>query len=388
MTIDRQTLTAVILLIITFVASLRINGELNRIPTYALLLLLLPNLYTTRVKFGVIVGYFTFLMLTLLHLIWLDGSGRIPFSISRVINDYVLYCGLLGVYITFFSSLTWDSLEKPAILFFKLLTLTGLAFWLFAIATGSSFGVDISHTTPRLQSMVTEPSNTAHFLPGLFIYCFLQRSWRWAFICAMAIVCTFSPTVYLTLTVTIAALWTLAARPLRLLLVVSLFAVAATLIFVNYETLVVALSDAGQAGQAVARILEGFSFIISDGQMGANSRAELIFAGVSFMDTYSLWWSGAGFGTSAYIGDAFNNGLLFDSNTWASLMIWFGVFAVPVWLFVQYMAVQQREKSFMYIFLVSLCVSNTLNAGGIWLQMFFVTLLYLKFNNKLSTRTS
>jgi hypothetical protein len=64
------------------------------------------------------------------------------------------------------------------------------------------------------------------------------------------------------------------------------------------------------------------------------------------------------------------------------------VFAVPVWLFVQYMAVQQQEKSFLYILLVSVCVSNTLNGGGIWLQMFFVTLLYLKFKNKLSARTS
>lgn len=386
--LDLPTITAVVLLSLTFVASFRINGQLYRIPTPALLFLLVPNLLAMRLKVGEIMAYLAFVLLTILHLMWLDGTGRIPFSISDVLKDYTLYAGLIGLYIVFFSTLTWGELEKPAVVFFKSLTLIGLGFWVVAMVAGSSFGVDVSHQIPRLQSLVTEPSNASHFLPGLLIYSLWQRWWGWSAICAVALLCTFSPTVYLTLIVSVALLWSLTARPFILLIVASLCTTAVTLIFTNYTVLIAALSEAGQLGQAAARILEGISFIASDGRAGANSRAELIFAGVEFMDTYSLWWTGTGFGTSAYIGDAFNDGLLFDSNTWSSLVIWFGVLSVPAWLYIQYLAVRKREKSFMYVLLISVCVSNTLNGGGIWLQMFFATLLYLKFKQKLSERKS
>lgn len=385
--LDLQTTTALVLLSITFVASLRVDGELNRIPTPVLLLFLLPNLLAIRFVFGTIVTYLAFVAVTILHLVWLDASGRIPFSVSNVLKDYALYVSLIAVYIAFFSNLTWASLEKPAIHFFKSLTLIGLGFWFVSIGSGTSFGVDTSYPIPRLQSLVTEPSNTSHFLPGLLIYSLCQRWWGWSVTCAVAILCTFSPTVYLTLILAAVLLWSLTARRVHLLIVLALCTTAATLIVTHYELLVAALSEAGQLGQAAARILEGFRFIASDGQVGANSRADLIFHGVDFMNAYNLWWTGAGFGTSAYIGDAFNDGLLFDSNTWSSLVIWFGVLAVPIWLFVQCLAVRKQETSFMYILLVSLCVSNTLNGGGVWLQMFFATLIYLKLNRNLRAST-
>ena len=383
-TIDLQAIGAVVLLCLTFVVALRLDGRLYRIPTPALLLLLVPSLLVAKLKVGAAVAYFGFVALTLLHLVWLDGVGRIPFPGSEVLRDFFLYIGLIGLYVLVFSNLTWAALEKPAVAFFKVLTLIGLAFWVAAMATGSSYGVDDSYPTPRLQSLMTEPSNISHFLPAFFIYCFRQRWWAWAAICAVAILSTFSPTVYLTLIMTAALLWLLNAQPLRLLVLLSTSVATLALIVVNYATLVSTLGEAGQLGQSAARVLEGFSFIASDGQAGANSRAELIFGGADFMSTYSLWWSGAGFGTSAYIGEVFNDGLLFDSNTWSSLIMWFGVLAIPVWLFVQYFAVRKRDESFLYVLLVSLCVSNTLNSGGVWLQIFFATLICLKFKRDLS----
>lgn len=384
----QQTITAIVLLCLTFVVSLRVNGQLNRIPTPMLLFLLIPNFFILRLKISTVVAYLVFVILTMLHLVWLDGSGRIPFSILDVLKDYTLYIGLIGLYIMFFSTLTWDILDKPAIVFFKALTLIGLGLWMVAMVVGSSFGVDVTYPIPRLQSLVTEPSNTSHFLPALLIYSLWQRLWGWSAICVLAILCTFSPTVYLTFIVTITLLWLLNARPLSILVVVSLGTVAVILIFSNYVELIAAFNESGQLGMAAARILEGINFITSDGQAGANSRAGLIFAWVDFMGTHSLWWSGTGFGTSAYIGNTFNNGLLFDSNTWASLVTWFGVLVAPVWLLVQYLAVRNPERSFLYILLVSVCVSNTLNAGGVWFQMFFATLMYLKFKQKFSESIS
>jgi hypothetical protein len=383
--LDLQVVRAFVLLCLTFVVSIRVNGSLHRIPTQTVLILLVPTLLTLRLKARAVVSYFAFAALTILHLIWLDCSDRLPFSISDVLKDYMQYIALLGLYITFFSKLTWQALEGPAVVFFKSQTLIGLALWVLAVGTGGSYGVDISYAIPRLQSLVTEPSNISHFLPAFLIFCFRQRWWRWSGICAGAILCTFSPTVYLTLLATGALLWMLTARPLSVLGTVLFSLVAVTLILDNYATLLATLSEAGQLGQAAARVLEGFTFIASDGEIGANSRAELIFSGIEFMNTYNLWWSGAGFGTSAYIGDVYNDGLLFDSNTWSSLVIWFGALAVPVWLFAQYLSVRKRDKSFMYILLVSMCVSNTLNAGGVWIQMFFATLIYLKLKRDLST---
>lgn len=313
---------------------------------------------------------------------YLNTSGRIPFSIRDIFQDYILTILLIGIYIVFFSSLSCKIFEKTAIVIFKLLILTGLCFWFSSIFTGSSVGVDVSFSIPRLQCLVTEPSNIAHFLPGFLIFCWIQRWWYWCVICLTAILCTFSPTVYLTMALTILLLTLLRARPLIQLIVSMAGAIIVVLIIRSYNNLILDLSEAGQLGQAVARILEGFNFLATGGQSGANSRASLIFAGLDFLNTHKLLWTGAGFASSAFIGYAFNDGLLFDLNIWSSFLLWFGIVTIPIVSFLLYIVIRKPEKTLIYSLLVSQCVSNSLNAGGIWFQLFFATLICLRLQQK------
>ena len=102
-----------------------------------------------------------------------------------------------------------------------------------------------------------------------------------------------------------------------------------------------------------------------------------------FLSEYRLWWTGAGFGTSNYIGNEFNNAVLFDSNSLFSVILWFGLLASPLYFLVQFLALRRPEDSFKYILLVSLCVSNMINAGGVWTQMFFISILIFKIKHNL-----
>lgn len=53
----------------------------------------------------------------------------------------------------------------------------------------------------------------------------------------------------------------------------------------------------------------------------------------------------------------------------------FGLLAIPLFVAIQYLAVRRPLNGFLYVLLVSLCISNAMNAGGVWVQMFFAAML-------------
>jgi hypothetical protein len=367
-----------ILLLISYITAVRINGELVRLPTP---LFLFFSLFLIKFNVKIIIWILIFSGFSTLHAIMLLLGGVNVVEAEYIARDLALYISLVILYSLFFWSINFDDYEEVIINFFKLYLVISLIFWISSYLTGVYIAVDNSHSIPRAQGLLTEPSNLAHFVPALIIYFWIKSNYKWVLMAGLVILLSFSPTVYITLgcTLLLMALLTINVGKIKCLitLIVILFG-----LYINWDSVAPHVVSLGQIGKVIARIIEGFIFILEGGAMGANSRASLVFDGIEFMSDKGLWWSGTGFGSSNAVAVKFNDGMLFDANNWSSFVLWFGLPGLGFLLVIHsILLIELRNRAlqlkltFTDYLLTSMIISNTVNGGGVWVQMMFFTLI-------------
>jgi hypothetical protein len=362
---------------LTFIVAIRVDGVVVRLPTVVLLILLFFIKFTVPFRAGFIFTAFIFYTLIQYLLFEITGSGL--FSIDSVARDYVLYLCVSILYIAMVHRMEWGPLSCFAHVFFKKLVVIAMALWLISFFGVFYVGVDNSHSPPRASGLMTEPANLSHFLPAFVVYSYVVKNFRWLVTSLCLLVLTFSPTVFGVFLGTILIFIFVHSKKARLFITISLLSLIAFLFAVDYAALSGYFASKGLFGLVVNRILDGIQNIITLGEAGHNSRAALYFAGIEFLKEHRLIYTGTGFASSVVIAEKFNDGMLFDSTTLFTIFMWFGIFSLPVYLYVQWLVIRNLSHDFLSILLMSLCVSNIITGGGVWIQMFFWSLLWLRF---------
>lgn len=388
--LNKENVAVFCLMMVTFVTAVRVSDELIRLPTFALLLFafLIINFNTASILSSTF-----FIAAALIHYILIHVFNYNKIAFENTFPYFILYTLQTLIYSLCFWTIKYDMHIELVLNFFKIYIVISIALWIFSIVTSINIGVEATYLIPRAQGLVTEPSNLAHFLPALILYFWRKSNIRWIVAALTLAVLSFSPTVFLTVAIC-ALLITTLAEPTRIIFITLLMACAYLIIDANWAYLESILISLGQFGQLILRIYEGIQFVTGGGQVGANSRAALIFAGADFMNDHNLWWIGTGFGTSGPIGDVYNEGLLFDANNWASFILWFGlpslIILIPLHAIV-FLNIRLRFKlqklNFIDYLLLTLVVSNTINGGGVWVQQFFFCLLLTRiFERRLMSK--
>lgn len=375
-----QKLIVYALLCMTYFVALRISGDIYRVPSYMLIMPLLIIGVYKRVDKVFLVRFFCFFVLAFMHLMYVHLSSALKINISDLLVDFLKYTGLLGVYIFIFSSLSANAFNNYAPEFFKNLILVSIALWVFSILSGFGIGVDTSHDTWRLQGFATEPSNISHFIPAFIIYSLYNRMRIWLAISLTCAILTLSPTVYASIIITFLIVRFKDFGKSKSFIVFT-FLLGLVFLFVNSEAITYStLSGLGPIGESIIKLIEGLKFAIALGEEGSNSRGVLLLSGYDFMVNHNLLYSGVGFGSSNLVAENYshvNNGDLFDSTLWASFVLWFGIFALVVYMYSSVVIINNVNYDFQSLLLVNLLVSNSINGGGVWYQaLFFMMLFY------------
>lgn len=377
-----QKLIVYALLCMTYFVALRISGDIYRMPSYMLIMpLLIIGFYKCFDKV-LLVRLFCFFVLAFMHLMYVHLSSALKINISDLLVDFMKYTGLLGVYAFIFSSLSINAFNNYAPRFFKSLILISIALWVFSILSGFGIGVDTSHDTWRLQGVATEPSNISHFIPAFIIYSQYNKMWIWLAISLICAILTLSPTVYVSVILTFIFVKFKNFGKSKSFIVFTLFLGLIFLFFKSEAITYSTLSGLGPIGESIIKLIEGLKFAIALGEEGSNSRGVLLLSGYEFMENNNLLYSGVGFGSSNLVAENYshiNNGDLFDSTLWASFVLWFGIFALVIYVYISVVLINKLNYGFQNLLLVNLLVSNSINGGGVWYQVLFFMMLYYDF---------
>ncbi|WP_333845697.1 hypothetical protein [Limnohabitans sp.] len=378
----RERFLIIILLIITFVSALRVDGELIRIPTAALLIF---TLFYFKYNLTIIITALGFATFCIIHTVFLVFSGQNIIDERLFLADLSMYIAQLIFYSLVFWSLDYDKNEFIILNFFKIYLLFTIAIWISSYISGFNIAVDTSYSTPRAQGLVTEPSNLSHFLPALIIYFFKSFDVKWLFVALLTMILTFSPTVYLSLIFTMILIGILSINIRSVLYFILPIIFIILIVVFNWGIILTSIADFGQFGEMFVRIIEGFNFIFSGGSTGANSRGVLIYDGMDFMSINGLWWIGTGFGSSNAVAIMFNDGMLYDANNWFSFILWFGLPGFVFLLLLHFaLLVELRDRfsksnlTFIDFLLSGMIISNTINGGGVWIQHIFFALIVFR----------
>jgi len=371
-------------MVVSYLTAIRINGDLTRLPTPFLLIIAI-SLFCLNLKANLYA--MGFVSIAILHAVALLVSGQNIIEDDILFKDLALYSAQLLVYSFCFWSLNYDDAQDLIIKFFKIYVTISIILWIGSYLSGIYLAVEPSYSIPRAQGFVTEPSNLAHFLPALIIYFWKSSKFKWAIISTSLMFLAFSPTVYIAFIFSLAILNVLVlSRKSAVYMLAMVFAIY--IFFLYWDFIATYMVNLGQIGEVVVRIVDGFTFIFENGATGANSRATLLFDGIEFMNENKLWWTGTGFGSSDAVAVKFNEGMLFDSNNWFSFVLWFGLpsliflllIHVALFLKLRRRAIDSKLNLIDYL-LVTMVISNTVNAGGVWVQQLFFVLIAFRLLN-------
>ena len=378
--LKQSTCFMFIYLCMTFVVAVRLDGVVVRLPST---LLVIPLFFTTKIIFPRRAGFIfiVFIAFTLAHYLIIEATGIGMFSFKYVLKDYILYVGVFGIYLFLVHPLNWSDTNNFAHKFFKVIVVISLGLYLLSMLGGIDIGIDNSHTPVRVSGVMTEPANLAHFLPAFVVYSFCRRHWIWLCASFTLLILTFSPTVLGTLTGTILLFYLIKYPKIRVVFLVLFLIFVIYLFFADYASYRNYLSDKGLVGFVGIRIVDGIQYIVTGGELGYNSRALLYFDGIDIIKKHGLLYTGAGFASSIVLADLYNGGMLYDSTTFFSIFIWFGMLPLFAYFFIQWKLIKYYSSDFLSMLLLSLCVSNFITGGGVWIQMFFWSLLWMKYRS-------
>lgn len=368
-----------ILLVICYVTVIRINGEPLRIATQILFIIPITlqfALYKLSLQRLILVSWL--LPAIFIHALIIDLFQCSPLSFNDYAMYFLKYLSLFAIIIIFFSDLTdVDLVEKTIVRFFKFYILISLFLWTISFLTPIKIGVEVNWGIPRMQGLLSEPSNMSHFLPMMFVLNFINKQWKWLFLSIICIVLTYSPTVYLCTLLTV-MLWLLIKTKLITRLILLITCLISNYLIYSYGFI---LSDFLRSKDFIqlSRLIDGISYIFGNETISGNARAELSNLGVEFLNTYNLWWTGSGFGSSKAIADNFSETqMLFDMSNWLSLVLWFGLIPTAILISITVYAISiANPKRTITIFFLGLTVSTSLNSGGVYYQSLFFLILFL-----------
>jgi hypothetical protein len=370
-----------VLLLTSFCIGIRLgsSGAL-RFP-FLLLLIAYIFFYLIKGKFKVtsnyVIGGLLFALVAALHIIIIQS----PISKPLLLIDFVKYVLLVFLYITIACNIDFKSFNEDAYSVLRILAIGSLFLWSITMITNIKIGVDDSYSPYRLSGFASEPANMSYFLPSLLIYAYFKRNLTDVLIFLTAIFLTFSPTNYIALVSTWALIGFYRRNYFKRILFIA-FPLFALFVFMTIiRNGLISHNSESTFILSLLRIYEGLNFIFSLGDSGANNRAELFFAGAEILNDYNLWFTGAGFGSSNQIAEVLNGGLLFDSNSWSSLVLWFGIFSLIPYLYYQHKALAIPTRNFGYVLLSNLVVSNFITGGGVWYQIFLFLLVLIKYRD-------
>lgn len=367
-----------VLLLTSFFVGIRLGSEGALRAPFVILLVTLALYYTASGKFrfstkGLIITLI-FFILTAIHITLIST----PISKTTLLIDYSKYILLLFLYQFIAFNIKFSSFNENAYTFLSGLAIFSLILWIISVISGIKIGIDDSYSPYRLSGFASEPANMAHFLPSLLLYAYYKGRWKELVLFSTIILLTFSPTNYLATVGTLLALIFYRKSTFHKLiflctpfLILLIFMYAFRQGIISHESNIIFINP-------LFRIYEGLDYVISLGESGANNRAELFFAGAGFLSEYNLWLTGTGFGSSTVVADSFNGGLLFDSNSWSSIVLWFGVFPLIPYFYLQHKALSTQNVNYGYFLLTNLVVSNFITGGGVWYQIILFLLVTLK----------
>jgi hypothetical protein len=319
-----------------------------------------------------------FVMLTAIHITLIST----PISKTILLIDYGKYILLLFLYQFIAFNIKFNSFNEDSYAFLRGLAIFSLILWIISMVSGIKIGVDDSYSPDRLSGFASEPANMAHFLPSLLLYAYYNNKWKELLLFSTVILLTFSPTNYLVTVGTFLAI-SFYRKSFSHKLIFLCVPLNILLVFMySFKEGIVSNDSNFILLTALFRIYEGLDYVISLGESGANNRAELFFAGAGFLTEYNLWFIGTGFGSSTVVADSFNNGLLFDSNSWSSIVLWFGVFPLIPYFYLQHKALSTQRVNFGYFLLTNLVVSNFITGGGVWYQILLFLLVTIKLMDR------
>lgn len=386
--VNKEFILGLIFLILTFIVTLRVEGIKYRLPTM-ILIMLIPILLKNKFSIKYFIGLLFFSLVVIIHYLFLELVKISPISFQLVWLDVVKYMSLICLYIFIYNSISWQTLNELSLPFFKFLLVLCLLFWIASIALGVDIGVDNSFRINRVSGTMTEPANLSHFVPATVIYFFITRNHLWFSIGLFVLLLTFSPTVIGVLVGSVLLYLFIKSQKLKYLVFLIMTIILIYLPHFDFASARQFLSTYGVYGFVGVRVLDGIQYIVTYGDEGYNSRAALYFKCISFLTENGLVFYGTGFASSVVVAELFNGTMLLDSTSMFTVLLWFGVLAVPPYFYFQWLAIRHYRDDFLSILLISLCVSNFLTSGGVWVQIFFFTLILLRFkHNKEVSRYS
>ena len=381
--LNTEKLLSCLLLCGLLLTAVRYEGQLHRLPNYiAIFLLMLLVIFRRDVKYNksAFLSLLLFSITGLIH-VYINFQYTVLNILGESIFVYYLnYIALIWIYFLIFPAISVDAIERVGPAVFKSYIIASLLLFVISILGVANIGVEIDYSPPRIQGMVTEPSNFAHFLPGVFLFFLYSKNYRWIFISLVCCLLTQSPTVYLVLILTIFSSYFIKSKiSYKIIVFVVLFLLIMTIgMQWNYlEGLDPSTFD--PVRKSSIRIIQGISFLFSLGDLGVNSRGILLLDGIEFMETNKMYWFGVGLGATGPIGEVFNDGLAFDANSIFSFYMWFGAAGVLIYFLAYYKALQGWSPSLLSCIVLSQFFSNSINGGGVWIQVtsgFFLILLY------------
>jgi len=372
-----ERLLAFFYLLPAFVVALSVDGELVRInlnwlqaATSAALIVV-----AIRQRRDVSWVFWTYGALLALH---------IPYAIAHLspivgyTSDYLEKFLLLWGYLLLTSLAAVILLGKrAAIEIFVALAavsvMVGIVAFTLNRLTGSTIAVHAYGDVIRMQALLTEPSAFAPLVPLLILFGLDLRRWILVLLGLVALVLTFSPTVFLTTVISLVAAGLVSPRT-RSLVSVAL-ACGLSLLALAYLTIDVTAIDESSSSIhfTVARLLQGIQSVTSLGDEGVNVRFQSLLEAWQFLEHNELLLTGYGLNSAAVVFLELY-GTPMDNALWISVLTFYGVVGCAFFLLAcawTLIRLVQVRHPYLNIYL-SFLVASMLNSAQGFLAYSFV----------------
>lgn len=380
--VNRDSIKLYFLFITVYFTAVRINGDVTRLPTFFLIIIpFLLAFFLEKISKKIILILFFFTFIFIFHALILDFFRLTPLALDVYFQDFILYQAFFIVYVFSFSKVNILTIEDRFIYFFKVLVIFSLFLWGLSFVSPVKVGVEINYSIPRAQAFLSEPSNMSHFLPTILLFSWLSRDWKWIILSLVCVVTTFSPTVFIVAALTFILYFLLKKNMIKGLFYIAFifFFIALALTFIP-----IIFGENSMVSISIRRLTQGILYVFEDQSDYKNARADLTFQGFEFINNYNLWFSGLGIGSSREIGLNFNTvarGMLFDMSSWMSLLLWFGLIPTVTLFIIAVSIIIKLPDSFLKILAINMFISNSLNSGGIYYQIFFILVLIWSYRS-------
>jgi hypothetical protein len=276
------------------------------------------------------------------------------------------------------------SFELFLFIFEKVAKVFLLFFYIFYFFSwgGVNLGVDIlGGDGVRPHGFLSEPSNLAFLLPSLSLYFLVLKKWRLVIITIIGCLLSISPIVFITLTITYLAYIILILRPIYRIFFVLLFILIFSILYSTLQSL--EYFDSNTFINVFFRLREGINFFTDFEGGYSNSRGEMFLDWLKYNKAFDIILWGSGLGVSNYMSQLLQLPLGVDINFIFIFINSYGLVITSIFLvFIFFRISKIGNDRFRLLFTISVFTTCLINPAGVFLQFYFLFLLFINSRSK------